>query len=175
MRVPLLGVGVAAALVVVAALAFQAWSSAHTLLSYTDLKSDPAYALRMPAADELARVGGDARTGIDGSTPAFAGHIFGTMATSADVYAYYESELARLGWHTQPPPFSMSTDELENRLYCKPKASFRLAIKNKDTAFQPAFYRGRAYVTVFDATLITADPESPCPRQAPSPSPAGSR
>lgn len=118
----------------------------------------------MDGADELAEVGGEARIGIDGSTPTFAGHTFGTTATSAEVYAYYERELARLGWRAELPPFSRSSVELENRLYCTGKASFRLAIKDRDRAFQPAFYRGRTYVTVFDATLIAVNPGQPCPR-----------
>lgn len=79
-------------------------------------------------------------------------------------YMFYARELARLGWRVDTPPHAMSSAELENRLYCKSKASFRLAIKNKETAFQPAFYRGRSYTTVFDARLIAADPKASCPR-----------
>lgn len=141
------------------------WVRSMSPLRYSDLRNDPAFALRMDGADELAEVGGEARTGVDGSTPTFAGHIFGTTAASAQVYAYYERELTRLGWHAQPPPFAMSTAEIENRLYCTDKASFRLAIEDRDRAFQPAFYRGRTYATVFDATLIAVGPGQPCPRR----------
>ena len=142
----------------------RAWSQANDPLALADLRADPAFALRMPEAEELAQVGGEDTVGIDGSRPAFAGHIYGTAATSADVYGFYERELGRLGWRPETPPYSRSTAELENRLYCESKISFRLAIKNKATAFEPAFYRGRSYATVFDARLIAADPKATCPR-----------
>lgn len=171
MRTRVFVVAAAAVVFVAGVAAVESWRSSTAKLSYADLKADPAFALRMPGADELGEVGGPARTGIDGSTPTFAGHIFGTLATRAEVYAYYERELARLAWRPQTPPFAMSSAEIENREYCKPKESFRLAIKDKDRAFQPAFYRGHDYVTVFDATLIADDPQSPCPLPPLSPPP----
>jgi hypothetical protein len=133
-------------------------------LERADLEADAAFALRMSGADELARVGGDRFFSLaGGEQEPFAGHIYGTTATSADVYSYYESELERLGWLKQSPPYPRSSAELENRLYCKKGLGFRLAIKNMDTAFQAAFYRGRQYTTVFDASLHPHDPKSPCP------------
>lgn len=72
----------------------------------------------------------------------------------------------------QTPPFPRSTVELENREYCTPKAVFRLAIKDKDRAFQPAFYRGQNYTTVFDASVIGIDPGPPCPLPPLSPAPS---
>ena len=143
---------------------FALWSGANAWLDLAVLQADPAFALRMPGSDELAEVGTEQEFGIEGRTSAFAGHISGTVATSADVYAFYERELARLGWRPDTPPFSSSSVELENRLYCKTKASFRLAIKDKNRAFQPAFYRGNSYTTVFDARLIAVDPKTACPR-----------
>jgi hypothetical protein len=139
------------------------WPRATPPLERADLESDAAFALHMPGADELARVGGDRIFTFEGEQNPFAGHIYGTTATSADVYSYYESELERLGWLKQSPPYPRSSAELENRLYCKTGLGFRLAIKNKDTAFQAAFYRGRDYTTVFDARLHPHDPKSPCP------------
>jgi hypothetical protein len=93
----------------------------------------------------------------------FAGHIYGTTAAGPDVYAFYEAELERPGWRKQALPYPRSTVELENRLYCKSGAQFRLAIKDKDRAFRSEFYGGRTYTTVFDARLIAADPLAPCP------------
>jgi hypothetical protein len=151
------------ALVVVGVALF--WPRAAPPLERADLEADPAFALQMPGADELAHVGGDRRFEFGGAfeQQPFAGHIYGATATSADVYSYYESELERLGWLKQSPPYPRSSAELENRLYCKTGLGFRLAIKNKDTAFQAAFYRGREYTTVFDARLHPNDPKSPCP------------
>jgi len=142
---------------------FALWSGANAWLDLAVLQADPAFALRMPGSDELAEVGTEQEFGIEGRTSAFAGHISGTVATSADVYAFFDRELGRLGWRLDTPPFSRSTAEIENRLYCKRKASFRLAIKDS-SAFQAAFYRGKSYTTVFDARLIAVDPKTACPR-----------
>src|SRR5688572_16990354 len=149
------------ALVVVGVALF--WPRATLPLERADLEAEAAFTLQMPGADELARIGGDRRFTWEGEQQPFAGHIYGTTATSADVYSYYESELERLGWLKQSLPYSRSSAELENSLYCKKGRQFRLAIKNKDTAFQAAFYRGRVYTTVFDARLHPHDPKSPCP------------
>lgn len=164
MRTRVAVIALALSLTVVAIVGLQAWSRANAPLLLADLQADPAFALRMPGAGELAEVGAEHAVGIEGRTPTFAGHIFGTLTTSADVYAFYERELGRLGWRLDTPPFASSTAELENRLYCNSKRSFRLAIKNKATAFEPAFYRGRSYTTVFDARLIATDPKTSCPR-----------
>lgn len=150
------------ALVILGAAAY--WVQANTERGYDDLRADPAYALRMPGADELSQVGAGASSGIEGGSPAFAGQIFGTMATSDEVYAFYDRELGRLGWRIDTPPYASSTVELANKLYCKSKTSFRLAIKDKDRAFQPSFYKGRVYVTVFDARLRAVSPSQQCPK-----------
>lgn len=146
-------------------------SAANKPLELADLQADPAYALRMPGADGLAEVGAERRLTPDGAQSPFAGHIFGTLATSAEVYAFYERVLARLGWRPETPPFSRSTAELENRLYCAGRATFRLAIEDKDRAFQQAFYHGRTYLTVFDARLIGESRSSSCPSAPRSPPP----
>ena len=150
------------ALVVIAVASY--WIRSNTERSYADLKSDTAFALRMPGADELGEVGANASLGLEGGHAAFAGHIFGTTAASAEVYAFYDRELARLDWRVDTPPYSRSTVELANKLYCKPRTSFRLAIEDRDRAFQPSFYKGKSYVTVFDATLLAVSPGQPCPR-----------
>jgi hypothetical protein len=150
------------------------WPRAIMPFERADLEADATFDVQMPGADELARVGGDRRFTLDGEQVPFAGHIYGTTATSADVYAFYESELARLGWHKQALPYPRSSAEIENRLYCKTGAEFRLAIKNKETAFRPEFYRGRVYTAVFDARLIAVDPRSPCPLPPLTPRPTRS-
>ncbi len=118
----------------------------------------------MPDADTLAEIGSEAEVGIEGSHPALAGHIFGTQATSAEVYVFYDRELARLGWRVDPPPYAMSTVELDLKIYCRSKALLRLAIEDRARAFQPSLYKGKSYVTVYDSSLIAMDPGEPCPR-----------
>lgn len=163
---PLAVVGIA-----VAFAAWMIWSTPPKTPDHADLVADPAFALRPPDSDQLLEVGDNAFQGIDGGYAAFAGHVFGTTMSSAEVYAWYERELARLGWRIQPPPYSRGSAEIENRLYCRPGASFRLAIDDKTRAFQPALYKGKDYTTVFDATLIAADPRSACPRPPLTPFP----
>lgn len=138
-------------------------------LERVDLVEDPAAGLRMPAADELAHVGDERRTTIDGPQRPFEGRIFGTMATAEEVFAFYDRELTSVGWQRRLA-LGLSTVELDLRSWCKPKVWFRLAIKDKERAFQPGFYRGRDYTTVYEATLIGTDPTSPCPGRTPSPS-----
>ena len=157
---------VAVALVGVAAIvAIIAVSATPKTLTHADLVGDPAFALKPAGADQLLEVGSEAQQGVDGSAPAFAGHIFGTRSTSAEVYAFYERELGNLGWRAEPPPFARTTVEIENRLYCRAGRIFRLAIEDKNRAFQPSFYKGVDYVTVFDARLVSDDPHATCPRQ----------
>lgn len=137
-------------------------------LERRDLERDVASNLRMSGADELAHVGDERRTTIEGAQRPFEGRIFGTMATAEEVFAFYGRELMALGWQRQQA-VGRSTVELDLRSWCKPKIWFRLAIVDRARAFQPAFYRGRDYTTVFDATLIGTDPKSACPGQTPSP------
>jgi hypothetical protein len=159
---PLLGI--LALVAVIAVVAVVLWRPGVKPFTHADLLADPAFALRLPASDQLLEVGSDASSGIDGSVAAFAGHIFGAAATSADVYVFYERELARLGWLVEPPPYARATTETDIRLYCKVGVIFRLAIDDKAKAFAPSVYKGKDYVTVFDATLVANDPSFPCPR-----------
>jgi hypothetical protein len=161
-------VAVAAVFIIAGIVGGIAWSRASAQLERADLEADPAFALRLSQADELARVGADRTITLEGEQPPFAGHIYGTSGTSAEVYAFYEVELARLGWRPQRPPYPRSTAELESRLYCKSRVEFRLAIKDKETAFRPEFYQGHVYTTVFDARLRAIDPNASCPLPAPS-------
>jgi hypothetical protein len=156
------------ALVVVGVALF--WPRAAPPLERADLEAEAAFALQMPGADDLRYFGGDRRFKLGGAfeQSPFAGHTYGTTATSADVYSYYESELARLGWLREGPNYFGSSTDLEGRLYCKKGLMFRVAIKDKDRAFQLAFYRGRTYTTVFEASVHPNDPKSPCPRPRPS-------
>lgn len=129
-----------------------------------ELQADPSYALSMPGADLLATVGDRQINTITGAQPAFAGHIFGTLVPSAEVYGWYEAELSRLGWQ-KDRALGRSTVELENREYCRAGsgARFRLAIKDRDRAFSEDLYKGRDYVTVFDARLTAVPVNSRCP------------
>ena len=128
---------------------------------------NPAVALRMPGADQLGHVGGERIRTLDGEQQPFEGYIFGTAASSDEVFAFYTQELVRLGWKPDSSG-GLSTVELEVRWWCTPKAGFRLAIEDKVRAFEPAFYKGRDYATVFDATVIAYGEISACPYLRPT-------
>jgi hypothetical protein len=152
-------IGVVVSLVLI----FAASACAASPLERSDLEADPASRIRMPGADVLTHVADERHTSIEGPQPPFEGFIFGTMSSRDAVYAFYEAELARLGWKREPRVLGRSTVELDLREYCKPKVFFRLAIKDKARAFRPEFYGGRDYVTVFDARLVGVDPTGKCP------------
>ena len=48
-------------------------------------------------------------------------------------------------------------------------------IDDKNRAFQPSLYKGKDYLTVFDATLLAADPHTACPRASFTPFPSITR
>ena len=134
-------------------------------LERSDLVKDPAVALRMPGADQLGHVGGERIKTLDGEQQAFEGYIFGTAASTDEVFVFYTQELARLAWKPNGSMVGASGVELDLRWWCTSKVAFRLGIKDKARAFQPAFYRGKDYATVFDATLLPYGGAT-CPYQA---------
>ena len=127
-----------------------------------ELVSDPAWKLRMPGTEELAHFSDERRMTLDGPVDAYDGFAFGTQASDLEVFAFYDQELRRLGWRREPL-VSPSTVELRIWGWCKPRILFRLATKDQPRAFRPEFYRGRSYVTVFDARLRGRDTSFPCP------------
>ncbi|MEK6619376.1 MAG: hypothetical protein AABZ26_00210, partial [Chloroflexota bacterium] len=79
-----------------------------------------------------------------------------------EVFGFYSGELERLGWKRDSYQVFASTGETDAWGWCKPRMRFRLAIQ-KPGDFEPSFYRGKTFATVFDATLIGRDPDVPCP------------
>jgi len=136
-------------------------------LERSDLVKDPAVALRMPGADQLGHVGGERIKTLDGEQPPFVGYIFGTAASTEEVFAFYARELARLGWKPNGGA-GRSTVELDLRWWCTSKVAFRLGIEDKARAYQPGFYKGKDYATVFDARLIAYGAITTCPRPSPT-------
>ena len=128
------------------------------------LLAEPAATLRMAGAEELAKVGDERRMTIEGPISAFEGAIFGSQASALEVFAFYDRELRRLGW-VQDRFVIRSTVELDAWGWCKPRLLFRLAIKDRERAFEPRFYQGRTYATVFDARIRGRDPDAPCPNR----------
>lgn len=100
---------------------------------------------------------------IDGQQMAFDAHVFGTQVSAADVHAFYERELARLDWKTDPLATSPDTVELDAWGWCKGAMVFRIGIQDQARAFRQDFYRGQTFKTVFDARIRGRDPARGCP------------
>ena len=132
-----------------------------------DLEADPASQLRMPGADLLGGPGGKDRTLTpDGPSMAFYWALFGTQAPKEDVRAFYERELAKLGWTRHNGGVNLSSTDLAPiNGWCKPRVTFRLAIKDPDPRVNVPRLdsTGQPYPTVFDAGLVALNPDEKCP------------
>lgn len=125
------------------------------------LLKEPAVQVRFPGAVELAHVGAERVTTFEGPQSAFDGYILGTDAEAEVVHSFYARELGRLGWIPESTT-RRSTAELAAWWWCKSGITYRLAIKDQKSAFQPEFYRGQTFRTVFDASLVSRGRSVPC-------------
>lgn len=131
--------------------------------SRSALQQDPASKLRMSGAVELLHFGGDNQMTPDGPLDAWDGYIFGVPADAADVFAFYERELARLGWSVDPLRLSRLSTETEAKAWCRSLLTFHIGIKDQARAFQPDFYGGQTFRTVFEAGITARPPGTTCP------------
>jgi hypothetical protein len=131
-------------------------------LERRDLLADPAANVRMPGADELAHFGREKEFTVDGPGFAFDSYLYGTQATDTDVISFFDQQLKRLGWTRDESSVVMGTTDLRARGWCKPRMTYRLAIVDKDHSYEPSIYRGKRYVTVFDAGLLSVRPDARC-------------
>lgn len=131
--------------------------------SAADLQRDPASQLRIGGAVELLHFGGDNQMTLDGPVDAWDGYIFGVQIPSRDVLAYYARELARLGWREDPLRTSRLTTETDAKAWCSSNANFSVGIKDQARAFQPDFYQGRSFQTVYEARITARPTGAPCP------------
>lgn len=129
------------------------------------LKAEEASRLRLPGAEVLRRVGGERFNNITGPQGSFTGAVYGTQATQAEVFAFYERELTRLGWVADYKP-GVGTGELPNgRGWCKPRMYYRLAIYDPRRYERTGITDGARFGTVFDARLQAI--ERGCPYTPP--------
>lgn len=134
----------------------------HPSLERSELVADPASRLRLPGADELAHFASEREFTVEGPAFSFDSYLFGTAATTDEVFAFYERELKRLGWTADDFAVSSSTTDLRVRGWCKPRMAFRVAEKDQDVAFNRSISRGKTYTTVFDAGLVAREAGRRC-------------
>lgn len=126
------------------------------------LLRDPAAKLRFPGAVELGHVGGEREDTFEGPRGAFDGYILGTQVSEQEVFAYYATELERMGWLRDPLVGTRATTELMAYGWCKGRMNFRLGIEDQPRAYRPEFYRGHRFATVFSATIDSRRLSRPC-------------
>jgi hypothetical protein len=125
----------------------------------SDLAADPAAKLRMPAAAELSRFRKDREMTVEGPSMAFHRFLFGTNVSGDDVFAFYRSELARLGWTEDRLVVSKGSTDIRVVGWCKGRGlTFRVAIQDPAQVVR-LDSSGRQFPTVFDAGLVGVDPE----------------
>lgn len=133
--------------------------------SRSALQTDAAAKIRYPASTELARVGYERRTTLEGPRPAVDGFIFGADASRDDLFHHYDRELRRLGWQQDTYSIYRSTVEFVAWGWCKPRMTFRVGVKDASRAFQPDLYQGRTYQIVYEADLQGREADVPCPKR----------
>jgi len=152
-------------LVIVIAALLSGCLADNPYVSRSTLQAEAAAKLRYPGVTELSRGGHDREMTIDGPLPAVDGTIFGADADRDALFSYYDGELRRLGWQQDGYGVYRTTVETDAWGWCKPRMTFRVAIEDQSRAFQPSFYKGQTYRTVFEANLQGRDADVPCPKR----------
>lgn len=134
-------------------------------LPQSALQSESAAKLRYPGATQLGRVSSDRGMTFDGPLPAVDGFVFGADVDREGLFAYYDRELRRLGWQQDGYGIYETTVETDAWGWCKPRLTFRLAIKDQSRAYDASFYKGQTYRTVFEANLQGRDADVLCPKR----------
>ena len=128
----------------------------------------PVSALRAEAASQLAPPGAVVQrtvqseqfNNITGHEAAFYGHLFGVPASASDIHAFYDREMAKLGWRITRRP-SRTTIDIGGWAWCKPKLLFSLLIIDPRSYSQIPLTGAEQYPTVIDARLAGTDEGCP--------------
>jgi hypothetical protein len=130
------------------------------------LRAEAAAELAAPGSTLIRQVGAEGFMNVTGWQAAFYGHVFGAQESNDEVFAFYDRELARLGWKADMKPI-LSSGELRGWGWCKATLYFRLAIFDPQQYARVGITDGEKYRTVYDARLQgTADR---CPAVSASP------
>ncbi|OLC51908.1 MAG: hypothetical protein AUH85_18165 [Chloroflexi bacterium 13_1_40CM_4_68_4] len=97
---------------------------------------------------------------ITGHEAAFYGHLFGVPVVATDIHAFYDGELAKLGWRVTRAP-SRSTIDTAGWAWCKPKLLFSPSILDPRGYSVIPLTGAEQYQTVIDARLAGVDEGCP--------------
>ena len=89
---------------------------------------------------------------ITGPQAAFFGHVYGVQSSVDDVFAFYDRELANLGWKPDARPIPTTT-ELDGWGWCKPQLYFRLVLYDPQQYDRLGVGDGAQYRAVLDARV----------------------
>ena len=129
-------------------------------LPVSALRAEAASEVAPPGAVVLRTVQAEPFNNITGHEAAFYGHLYGVPAAAADIHAFYDRELLKLGWRATRPPI-LGTTETDGWRWCKPKLLFRLAILDSRGYSRIPLTGAEQYQTVIDATLAGTDTGCP--------------
>ena len=74
--------------------------------SLSVIEAEPALALAMPRAHEVASTRQEHENSIEGPSGAWSGKVFEVPVAQPDVFSYYDAQLVALGWVKDFPPTS---------------------------------------------------------------------
>ncbi|HEV2250876.1 MAG TPA: hypothetical protein VGT60_10270 [Candidatus Limnocylindria bacterium] len=130
-------------------------------LPVSALRAEAASELAPPGAVVLRTVQAEPFNNITGHEAAFYGHLFGLSSAAADIHAFYDRELTKLGWRVTRRPI-LGTTETDGWRWCKPMLLFRLGILDPRGYNRIPLTSAAQYKTVIDARLSGTD--EACPR-----------
>ena len=125
------------------------------------IKAESALKLVMPGSRVIGPLEQDRENTIEGPVAALAGAEFETTADQTAVFAYYEDQLAALGWTPTRAPL-LSTIDAAGRGWCKPRMNFRVTVFDP----KPAALRGiivAAGTIRYQALIVGGDEACPGP------------
>jgi hypothetical protein len=134
----------------------------HPSVERSQLEAEAAAKIRMAGAEELAHFARERGSSVEGPAFAHDSYVFGTMASEQEVIAFYDERLRALGWTRDDLAVYPGSTDLKARGWCKPRMAYRLAIVDQPRAFSPEFYRGKSFVTVYDAGLLAREVDAKC-------------
>lgn len=132
------------------------------LSSMSALKSRPESGIHPPDASFVSHNEHDAEQTVDGPLAAIVGDVFATQDDAASVFAYYNAELAKLGYVRDERDLSniKTTVEETVRVWRHGDVVARVAIYRKHDPQLPPLPSGMSDGTLFELALIAKTPDA---------------